>query len=114
MWIHNLNPTLLSLGPLEIRWYGLAYVLGFFISVWWLHYLSKKGKLKLESDQIWDLMFYLMIGVLIGARVFEIFWEPQLYFSNFFQKPANAFYCCIEMKRADGFPSAQNLLILNL
>jgi phosphatidylglycerol---prolipoprotein diacylglyceryl transferase len=85
MWIHNLNPTILSLGPLEIRWYGLAYVLGFFLSVWWLHYLSKKGKLNLESDQIWDLLFYLMIGVLVGSRLFEIFWEPQLYLSNFFQ-----------------------------
>lgn len=79
MWTHNLNPVLLSLGPLEIRWYGLVYVLGFFLSVWWLHYLSKKGRLKLTSDNIWDFAFYCMLGVLIGSRVFMVFWNPETY-----------------------------------
>lgn len=82
MWIHNLNPTLLHLGPLEIRWYGLVYVLGFFLAVFWLFYLKKKGKIELEKDDIWDLCFYLMLGVLIGSRVFEIFWEPHYYLTN--------------------------------
>lgn len=79
MYIHNLNPTLLQLGPLEIRWYGLVYVFGFFISIWWLSYLSRKGKLKLNTNEIWDFAFYLMLGVLIGSRLFEIFWEPKMY-----------------------------------
>jgi len=79
MWLHNLNPTLVHLGPLEIRWYGLVYVFGFFLSIWWMHYLSRKGRLNLTSNEIWDFMFYLMLGVIIGSRVFEIFWEPQIY-----------------------------------
>lgn len=79
MWIHNLNPVLLSLGPLEIRWYGLAYVFGFSLSVWWLHFLRKRGQLSLNKEEIWDLMFYLMLGVIIGSRLFEIFWEPKIY-----------------------------------
>ncbi|PIZ50504.1 prolipoprotein diacylglyceryl transferase [Candidatus Woesearchaeota archaeon CG_4_10_14_0_2_um_filter_33_13] len=82
MWVNNLNPTLLHLGPLEIRWYGIIYVLGFFISIWWLHHLNKKGKISLNSDQIWDLVFYLTVGVLIGSRLFEVFWEPNYYLSN--------------------------------
>ncbi|MBR9683526.1 prolipoprotein diacylglyceryl transferase [Candidatus Woesearchaeota archaeon] len=79
MWVHNLNPVLLKLGFLEIRYYGLVYVLGFFISVWWMLYLRKKGKLELSKEGIWDFVFYLMLGVLIGSRVFEIFWEPGIY-----------------------------------
>ena len=82
MYIHNLNPTLLSLGPLEIRWYGLMYVLGFFLAIGWMYYLRKKGKLELSKDQIWDFAFYLMLGVLIGSRLFEVFWEPMYYLSN--------------------------------
>ncbi len=82
MFIHNINPTLLSLGPLEIRWYGISYVLGFFLAIGWLYYLKKKGKLELSQDQIWDFMFWLMVGVLIGSRVFEVFWEPAYYLSN--------------------------------
>lgn len=82
MWMHNLNPTLLKLGFLEIRYYGLVYALGFFLGVYWLVYLSKKGKLKLSTDEIWDFAFYLMLGVLIGSRVFMVFWEPHYYLSN--------------------------------
>ena len=82
MWVHNLNPVLLDLGPVEIRWYGLTYVLGFFLSVGWLFYLQKKKQISLDKDGIWDFVFYLMLGVLIGSRVFEIFWEPRYYLSN--------------------------------
>lgn len=87
MWIHNLNPTLLSFGPLEIRWYGLVYVLGFFLALWWMLRLQKKNRLELTKDQIWDLSFWLLLGVLIGSRLFEIFWEPRYYLTN----PLNLF-----------------------
>jgi phosphatidylglycerol---prolipoprotein diacylglyceryl transferase len=82
MYIHNLNPTLLNLGPLEIRWYGLVYVLGFLLSVYWLHYLKKKQKINLEKEEIWDLIFYIMIGIIAGARLFMIFWQPGTYLTN--------------------------------
>lgn len=79
MWTHTLNPTLFSLGPLEIRWYGLVYVLGFFLSVYWLRFLVQKKLLALSKDDIWDFVFYLMLGVLIGSRLFMIFWQPDYY-----------------------------------
>ena len=82
MWINTLNPVLFDLGFAQIRWYGLVYVLGFFLTVWWLHYLSKKGKLKLNSEHIWDLTFWALLGVIIGSRLFEVFWEPSYYLSN--------------------------------
>src|SRR3989338_617312 len=82
MWTHNLNPILLDLGYVEIRWYGLIYVLGFFLAVWWLQHARKQGKITLTKDEVWDLVFYLMVGVLIGSRIFEIFWEPNYYLSN--------------------------------
>jgi len=79
MWIHNLNPTLLNLGPLEIRWYGLVYIIGFFLAVYWMQYLSKKELFSLTKDEIWDFAFYLMLGVIIGSRLFMIFWNPEIY-----------------------------------
>ena len=82
MWINTLNPTLLKLGTLEIRWYGLVYVLGFFLTIAWMYHLRKKQRLKLTKDEIWDFTFYLMLGVLIGSRLFEIFWDPHYYLSN--------------------------------
>ncbi|MBS3124034.1 prolipoprotein diacylglyceryl transferase [Candidatus Woesearchaeota archaeon] len=88
MYIHNLDPTILSVGPLEIRWYGLVYVLGFFLAVWWLHFLRKKNLLEISQDEILDLTFYLMLGVLIGSRLFMIFWAPEVYL----YKPWNLFF----------------------
>ncbi|MEK6901712.1 MAG: prolipoprotein diacylglyceryl transferase, partial [Nanoarchaeota archaeon] len=82
MWINNLNPTLLDLGPVEIRWYGLVYLLGFALSIWWLKRAQKQGMIHLSTDDLWDLALYLLIGVLVGSRVFELFWEPQYYLSN--------------------------------
>ncbi len=79
MWVNNLNPVLLHLGPLEIRWYGLVYIFGFFMVIIWLKYLNKKGIIALSKDEIWDFCFYLMLGVLIGSRLFMIFWNPEIY-----------------------------------
>ena len=87
MWIQNLNPTLFKFGFLEIRWYGLVYVLGFFLSVYWMKYLIKEDKLNLTNDDVWDLLFYLMLGVLVGSRLFMIFWQPDIYLL----KPWNLF-----------------------
>ncbi|MBI2669114.1 prolipoprotein diacylglyceryl transferase [Candidatus Woesearchaeota archaeon] len=82
MWIHNLNPAILDLGPAEIRWYGLVYVLGFFLAIWWLLRASKSGAISLTKDEIYDLVFYLMLGVIIGSRLGEIAWEPKYYLSD--------------------------------
>jgi phosphatidylglycerol:prolipoprotein diacylglycerol transferase len=82
-FVHNINPTLLHLGPLEIRYYGLVYVLGFIAVFLYFRYLIKHKKIKLTEDEIYDLVFYEMLGVLIGSRIIHIiFWEPMYYLSQ--------------------------------
>ena len=79
----NFNPEIFSLFGLSVRYYGLIYVIGFLITFFYLNYLRKKQKLKLSKEQIYDLLFYLILGVVIGARVFEVlFWNPDYYFNN--------------------------------
>ncbi|MBI4152061.1 prolipoprotein diacylglyceryl transferase [Candidatus Woesearchaeota archaeon] len=82
MYVSNLDPVLVHLGPLEIRWYGLVYVFGFFLTIWWLQHAQKQGKLAISSDDVWDFAVYLMVGVLVGARLFMLFWEPNVYVSH--------------------------------
>lgn len=82
MWVHNLNPVLLKFGGLEVRYYGLVYVLGFFIAILWMFYLKKKVKLSLDKNEIWDFAFYLMLGVLVGSRLFMVFWDPLVYLTR--------------------------------
>ena len=86
MFINNLNPTLLKLGPLELRYYGLVYVLGFIATFFYLNYLVKNKKIKLSQDQLSDLLFYLILGVIFGGRIFYIlFYNLKYYLNNPFE-----------------------------
>ncbi len=87
MWINNLNPVLVHIGPLEIRYYGLVYVLGFIATYVVYEYLRKKGTLKLSKEDVENLLLYMMIGTIVGSRLGELLWEPGYYLSN----PLNIF-----------------------
>jgi len=83
MFTHSLNPILLNLGFLEIRWYGLLYALGFVITYLFLRAAIKQKKLPLKMDDIDSLLVYLIIGTILGARLFEIlFYNLSYYLSN--------------------------------
>ena len=72
MFYHNINPVILNIGPLEVRYYGLMYVISFIITYFILVYLSKQRKLKLTKDDIMDYLTYGIIGIILGARIFYI------------------------------------------
>jgi len=81
MWTYSLDPVLFSLGSVEIRWYGVIYALGFLLGLFFL--LRTRRELGLSKDETYDLLFYLMLGDIIGARLFHVlFWEPSFYFAN--------------------------------
>jgi phosphatidylglycerol---prolipoprotein diacylglyceryl transferase len=69
MIVHMLNPVIVKLGVLQIRWYGLMYILGIAIIYFILNHLVKKRKLKLSSEDVLDFVVYLAMGMLIGGRV---------------------------------------------
>lgn len=72
MFYNNIDPTLFHLGPFEIRYYGIIFAAGFVIAYFLIAYLSKQRKLNLTKEDVADLVFYLVIGVILGARVFYI------------------------------------------
>jgi phosphatidylglycerol:prolipoprotein diacylglycerol transferase len=74
----NFDPAIFTLGPLQIRWYGLMYVIGFFIGGELLKYLSKKKFFPLPVEKVDRFVFHLILGLLVGARFFYVFiynWE---------------------------------------
>jgi len=83
MWVHNLNPTILHLGPLEIRWYGVMYVITFLFVYWYVRKAVKQGKLKISLEDLDNLMIYLTIALVLGARLFEVlFYDFKDYIAN--------------------------------
>ena len=84
MWVHNINPILAKLGPFEIRWYGLIFVIGFLIAFFVLLKTAEKKKLpNFQKNDAYNLILYLLIGIIIGSRLFEIiFYHPVYYLNN--------------------------------
>ena len=83
MFVNNIDPTLVHIGPFEIRYYGIIFVIGFLLVYYVLHLYSKKGKLELTKDDVDDYILYLMLGVIIGARLVHVlFTDPVYYFSS--------------------------------
>lgn len=83
MFVHTIDPTLISIGPLSIQYYGLFYALGFVLAFFILHHFSKKKKLDLTEDEISDYLLYIIIGTIVGARLVYVFiYNAGYYFSN--------------------------------
>lgn len=85
----NLDPIAFSIFGLPVRWYGLAYILGFFILDFLGQYIAKQNGLlgkKITKDN-WDtLLFGVFICGILGGRLGEfIFFSPQLFLANPFE-----------------------------
>jgi phosphatidylglycerol---prolipoprotein diacylglyceryl transferase len=69
-WVHDLSPFVIQFtDTIGIRYYGLAYLLGFIGGAWLLHLYARAGRSQLPSVQISDLIIALVIGVMVGGRL---------------------------------------------
>ncbi len=77
----DVDPTIFQLGPLRPRWYGLLFATGFLIGFYLMRHVFRREE-KPEQDLDF-LLFYLLGGTIIGARLGHIlFYAPEYYFSN--------------------------------
>ena len=66
----RVDPVLLDLpGPVDVRWYGVMYLVGFTAAYAALRRLSRRGELRLPATSIGDLLATLALGVLLGGRL---------------------------------------------
>jgi phosphatidylglycerol:prolipoprotein diacylglycerol transferase len=65
----EIDPVIFGLGPLKIRWYGLMYVLGFLFAWWLARRRSQRADTPVNGEQVDDLIFYGMLGVILGGRI---------------------------------------------
>ncbi len=79
-----IDPVLLKIGFLEIRWYGLLYASAFLVGYFILQKLAPKFSIK--KEHVDDYIPWIIIADIVGARLFEvIFYDPGYYFSNPFK-----------------------------
>ncbi len=80
MWVHNLSPDLFVVGPIHIRFYGLVYVFGFLLAYYLLRSALRKGRIpNLTEARLDSYIFWCMIGLVVGARLYHVIVDYGLY-----------------------------------
>ena len=85
----NIDPVAFSIGPLAVRWYGLMYLAGF-AAAWLLGTARiRKGLAPVTRLAFDDLVFYAVLGVILGGRLgYVLFYKPGYYAAH----PLEVFY----------------------
>lgn len=83
-WVNNLSPFLVRFtDTIGIRYYGLAYMLGFITAAWLLVRYAHAGRSLLPADKVADLMMAVVFGVLIGGRIgYFLLYQPETLLSE--------------------------------
>ena len=80
----HIDPVIIGLGPVAIRWYGLAYLAGFAIA-WWLgNRRARSMHSGWTEQQVSDVIFYGALGAVLGGRIGYVFFYG---FSQFLSDP---------------------------
>lgn len=79
----SLDPVLIHLGPLQVRWYGLMYVIAFALAYIILVKTPQRKESGLTRQDIGDFLTYAIMGVIVGARLgYCVFYNLPYYADN--------------------------------
>lgn len=79
----NIDPVLIEIGPLAIRWYSIAYVLGIVFGGIYADWLNKKAPVQKNLKVFDDFMMWAIIGIIIGGRFgYVLFYNFEYYIVN--------------------------------
>jgi phosphatidylglycerol:prolipoprotein diacylglycerol transferase len=91
----EIDPVALRLGPIAVKWYGLAYMAGLLLGWLYVKHLLRQARLwpndkaPFTPDRADDLLLFMTVGVLVGGRLGNVlFYEPAYYFNNPLEIPA--------------------------
>jgi phosphatidylglycerol---prolipoprotein diacylglyceryl transferase len=72
----EIDPDIFRIGPIRVRWYGMMYILGFIASYFLIQRQKRSQQLGLQGELVQDLMVYLIVGMVLGARIgFLLFYQ---------------------------------------
>ena len=78
-----IDPVAVELGPLVIRWYSLAYVLGLVIGWRWMLRLAERPEIPVQRIHADDFLLWATFAVILGGRIgYVLFYRPGFYFDN--------------------------------
>ncbi len=85
----NIDPVIVSLGPLQVRWYGLMYVIGFVAAYQLVRLQAKEFGYERLLDRLDNLNLSLILGVILGGRLgYVLFYNPAYFLAHPLEIPA--------------------------
>jgi len=79
----HLDPIAFAVGPFVVRWYGLAYVVGFACCALILYRVAKRWNIQMDIDSLLTISIGVIFGVILGARLaYVVFYGDGYYFSH--------------------------------
>lgn len=84
----NFNPVAVAIGPIVIRWYALAYIVGIVLGWIYARALIKRERLwggpaPVSLIQFDDFILWVTLGIIIGGRTGEVlFWNFPYYYAH--------------------------------
>lgn len=79
----HIDPVFFRLGPLEFRWYGLMYIIGFICAYFLILAGVKRKNIGLTRDDVADFVFAVAMGIIIGGRLgYVLFYNLPVYLSH--------------------------------
>ena len=79
----NIDPVLIHIGPLSIRWYALAYITGLLIAWWGMRRLVRRPPPVASLAQVDDFLTWATLGVILGGRIgYTLFYQPHEYLAH--------------------------------
>src|SRR3989338_817949 len=84
-----IDPVIVKIGFIQVTYYSLVYIAGFLAALLLLLRAAKRKDIEMSGEEVYDFMFFAIIGLMIGARVFHIlFWNLGYFVNN----PIKIFY----------------------
>ena len=85
----NIDPVIVSIGPVAIHWYGLGYIVGILFTWWYAKRLLRNARLwpegtsPMKPEDLDDFIVWAAIGVVVGGRLgYILFYDFQRYITN--------------------------------
>ena len=79
----SIDPVLFAFGPFTVRWYGVAYVLGFVFAGLVIWRVARRWRVRVDADSLLTIMFCVIIGVIVGGRLgYVLFYGEGYYFQH--------------------------------
>ena len=83
MHLPSIDPVFLRLGPLEFRWYGLMYIIGFTAAYFIIKTRASKKGVPLSAELLSDIVFMIAMGIVLGGRTgYILFYNLAWYLAN--------------------------------